>query len=88
MRIMRRLVVLTIIGLSALVVLDNAQANEQKRSEKFAGELTESSIKKRIGSVEYTVAADGAAQTAQPGQSIDSAGRSQETGRAVNLPIL
>ncbi len=42
MRIMRKLVVLTIIGLSALVVLDNAQANEQIQSEKFAAELTES----------------------------------------------
>ena len=88
MRIMRKLVVLAIIGLSVLVVLANAQANEQIRSEKFAGELTESSNGKRIDSVEYAVPADGAAQTAQPGQSTDSAGRSQETGRAVNLPIL
>ena len=54
---MRRLVVLTIIGLSTLVVLDNAQANEQIQSEKFAGELTESSIKKWIDSAEYAVSA-------------------------------
>lgn len=57
MRIMRKLVVLTIIGLSTLVVLDNAQANEQIQSEKFAGELTESSVRKWIDSVEYAVAA-------------------------------
>jgi hypothetical protein len=57
MRIMRRLVVLTIIGLSTLVVLDNAQANEQIQSERFAGELTESSVRKSIDSVEYVVAA-------------------------------
>ncbi len=53
MRIMRRLVVLAIIGLSALVVLNNAQGNEQIQPEKFAGELTDSSIGKRIDSVEY-----------------------------------
>ena len=57
MRIMRKLVVLTIIGLSALVVLDNAQANEQIQSEKFAGELTESSIRILIDSGEYAVPA-------------------------------
>ncbi len=57
MRIMRRLVVLTIIGLSALVVLDDAQANEQIQSEKFAAELTESPIRMRIESVEYAVPA-------------------------------
>ena len=53
MRIMKKLVVLTIIGLSVLVVLDNAQTNEQIQSQKFAGELTESSIKKWIDSAEY-----------------------------------
>ncbi len=57
MRIMRRLVVLTIIGLSTLVVLDNAQANEQIQAQKFAGELTESPIKKWIDSVECAAAA-------------------------------
>ncbi len=57
MRIMRRLVVLAIIGLSTLVVLDNAQANEQTQSQKFAGELTESSIRKWIDSVECAVPA-------------------------------
>ncbi len=55
MRIMRKLVVLTIIGLSVLVVLDNAQANEQIQSQKFAGEVTESSINKWIDSAEYAV---------------------------------
>ncbi len=55
MRIMRKLVVLTIIGLSALVVLDNAQANEQIHSQQFAGKLTESSIKKWIDFVEDAV---------------------------------
>ena len=57
MRIMKKLVVLTIIGLSVLVVLDNAQTNEQIQSQKFAGELTESSIKKWIDSAEYAVSA-------------------------------
>ena len=57
MRIMRKLIVLTIIGLSVLVVLDNAQANEQIQSQKFAGELTELSIKKWIDSAEYAVSA-------------------------------
>ncbi len=57
MRIMRRLVVLTIIGLSALVVLNNAQGNEQIQPEKFAGELTDSSVRKWIDSIEYAVAA-------------------------------
>ena len=56
MRIMRKLVVLTIIGLSTLVVLDNAHANEQIQSEKIAGELTESSVRNWIDSVEYAVA--------------------------------
>ena len=86
MRIMKKLVVLAIIGLSVLVVLANAQANEQIQLEKFAGELTESTIKKKTDSAEYTAPGDVAAQTGQPDQSSDSAGRSQETGRAVNLP--
>ena len=55
MRIMRKLVVFTIIGLSALVVLDNAQANDQIQSQKFAGEVTESSVNKWIDSAEYAV---------------------------------
>jgi len=54
---MRKLVVLTIIGLSVLVVLDNAEANEQIQSQKFAGEVTESSINKWVDSVECAVPA-------------------------------
>ena len=54
MRIMRKVVVLAIIGLSVLVVLANAQANEQIRSEKFASQLTEASNGKRMDSAEYT----------------------------------
>jgi hypothetical protein len=60
---MRKLVVLAIIGLSVLVVLANAQANEQLRSKKFAVEVTESSIRMRIDAAEYAVPADVAAQT-------------------------
>ncbi len=63
MRIMRKLVVLAIIGLSVLVVLDNAQTNEQMQPEKFAAEVTESSIRMWIDSAEYAVPADVAAQT-------------------------
>lgn len=57
MRIVRKLVVLAIIGLSVLVVLDNAQANEQIQPEKFAREVTESSIRMWIDSAEYAVPA-------------------------------
>ncbi len=53
MRITKKLVVLAIIGLSALVVLNNAQGDKQIQPEKFAGELTDSSIGMRIDSVEY-----------------------------------
>jgi hypothetical protein len=57
MRIIRKLIILTIIGLSALVVLNNAQANEQIQSAKFADELTEPSVKTWIKSIEYAVPA-------------------------------
>ncbi len=63
MRIMRKLVVLAIIGLSVLVVLANAQAGDQIQPEEFAGEVTESSIRIWIDAAEYAVPADIAAQT-------------------------
>ena len=54
MRMMRKLVVLAIIGLSVLVVLANAQANEHIQLEKFASQLTKSPNGKRMNSVEYS----------------------------------
>ena len=53
MRIMRKLIVLIIFGLSALVVLDNTRANDQIQSKKVAAELTESSVRKWTDSIDY-----------------------------------